>query len=143
MQTFAYSVGILIVLAILWFVFKVLLGVYLPLEVTGRAYLQQLLKQMDLHGLVPPNCVEECAAESAKFSRQMARFSGKSNTARTELVSSIELWADMLRIWIRGSEKLDSPERHIYRDVFTKYRLPRNVGFSPSPTTSPDQTRDR
>jgi hypothetical protein len=108
-----------------WWVSKVALGLGLPLENTAFAYFCQLLKKMGLAEAVPPSCVAECVAESIRFARSSAKMFGKDQQVRTEAVKQLELHADMLGFWIRGTDPFDATYKTHFKEMFERHRVPR------------------
>src|SRR5690606_37251795 len=92
-----------------WWALKVALGLGLPRENTAFAYFMQLLKKLELSQVVPSSCVSECVSESIKLARSSARMLGQGESqVRAEAVKQLELYADMLRFWIRGNDPFDA-----------------------------------
>ena len=125
MQTIAYVVIAILGALVVWWVLKVSLGLLLPLETTARAHFLQLLKRMEISQVVPPSCLNECAAESVRFARMTAKFSGKKNIVRTEMVKHLELQADMLRLWVRSDDPFDAVYKRDFKIMFERHGIPR------------------
>ena len=125
MTTFFYIVTALIVLSLAWFALKLTIGVLMPLEESGYAYLQQLLKRMGINELVTPACLRECVAESTRFATLINRDSGSKAKARLEMAGELNVYADMLCIWIRGNDSFVNPEQQRYKKVFQKHGVRR------------------
>jgi hypothetical protein len=129
MQTFMYVVLGLVGVFVLWHLLKVSLGMFLPLETTGRAYLVQRLKQMGIRHLVPDACLEECFTKSLAFAKVVAGLS-KSRSVRDELINQLDLFASMLGTWIHGTEDFAMPEFEEFKGLFEKHHVPRARGCS-------------
>ena len=129
MQTFIYIVLGLVGVFVLWHLLKVSLGMFLPLETTGRAYLVQQLKQMGIRHLVPDACLEECFTRSFDFANVVAGLS-KSRHVRDELINQLDLLASMLGVWIHGTEDFAKPEFVEFKGLFEKHHVPRERGRS-------------
>ena len=127
MQTILYLILALVVVFAAWWVLKVSLGIFLPLEHTARAYFVRLLGQMDISQVIPASCVDECVAESIRAVRLEAKLLGRDrNYIRAETVKQLEFRADMLRFWIRGGDNFsDSPWKSQYKAMFERHAVPR------------------
>lgn len=125
MQTIAYVVIALLALFVAWWLLKISLGFLLPLETTARAYLLQLLKRMEINQIVPPSCLNECVAESVRFARMFAKFSGKKNNVRAEMVKHLELQAGMLGLWVRSDDAFNEIYKKDYKTLFERHGVPR------------------
>ena len=76
--------------------------------------------------VVPSSCVAECVAESIKFARSSARMLGQGQEqVRAEAVKQLELHADMLGFWIRGSDTFDAAYKSHFKEMFERHRVPR------------------
>jgi len=124
-EAVGYAVLALLGFGAAWWVIKVSTGLLLPLETTARAYLSQLLKKMEISQIVPEPCVAECVAESIRFARTSAKFSGKTDRIRDETVRQLELQASLLHRWIRGSDAFSETYEKAARDLFERHRVPR------------------
>jgi len=120
---------IIVVLALViggWWALKVALGMRLPLENTAFAYFAQLLRKMELSQVVPSSCVAECVAESIKLARSSARMLGQGEQqTRAEAVKQLELHADMLGFWVRGSDPFDAAYKSHFKEMFERHQVPR------------------
>ena len=125
MQTIFYVVGSAVLVAVAWFAFKVYLGLFLPLEKSAYAYLQQTLKKMDIVDHITPSCIRECAEVSANDARRSARLSRNTANMRAEMVSQLNLYADMLHVWIRSNEPFAKPEFEHFKTLFEKHNVQR------------------
>lgn len=125
MQTIAYVVVALLAVFVVWWLLKIGLGFLLPLETTARAYLLQLLKRMEINQVVPPSCLNECVAESVRFAQMSAKFSGKKNNVRAEMVKHLELQAGMLGLWVRSDDAFNEVYKKDYKTLFERHGVPR------------------
>jgi hypothetical protein len=126
---------------VLWQVLKVLLGSFLPLETTGRAYLVQRLKKMGIRHLVPNACLEECFVASFDHAKLVTKFS-KSRHVRDELIGQLDLFASMLGTWVHGTEDFARPEFKEFKGLFEKHGVHRQRVPVSSPNTSFERTRE-
>lgn len=127
MQTTLYLLIATILGIAAWWALKVSAGTLLPIERTARAYFFQLTKKMKLNQQIPESLANECVDESISSARLGAKFrSGDANYVRSETVKKLELYADMLRLWIRTNEPFnDSDYKNQYKMLFERHRVPR------------------
>jgi hypothetical protein len=125
MQIFAYVLLAILGLFVGWWVLKVSLGLFLPVERTARPYLLQLLRKAEINQVVPESCVKECVEESLKMAKGYAMMSGSKNHLRAELVKHLELQADMLRLWVRSQNSFDAVYQKHYKAMFERHGIPR------------------
>ena len=124
-MTILYALGAALAVAIAWFAFKVLLGRIVPLEKSSYAYLQQTLKRMGVAEFVPPACIRECAEQSVKHAKIFSQISGESSNIQERMVEGLDIDADMLRDWVRGSDPFSSSGLEHYKTLFEKYGVQR------------------
>lgn len=125
MDTLLYILLAAVGLYVGWWLLKVYVGVSLPLEITASAYFRQLLKKMEINQIVPEACVVECINECIRAARLTQKFSGPSFNVRTETVSQLELYADMLRFWVRGEEPFVETYQAHFKAMFERHSVPR------------------
>jgi len=59
MSTIWIVVGIIVAAPVLWFVFRMVLGLTVPPEILGRAHFEQRLKQLDIPKEKIPNAMRD------------------------------------------------------------------------------------
>lgn len=127
MEILVYFAFGIFVLVVMWWIVKVSTGMLLPPEKTGRAYLLQLLRRMQVDQVVPTALIDECVAESLKLASFTAKMHGGSNNKlREELVNQVEFYADALRLWIRSSDSFaDASYKSRLKEMFERHGVPR------------------
>ena len=127
MEMLGYLALSIFLLVVVWWTVKVSAGILLPPERTGRAYLLQLLRRMQVDQMVPTALVDECVAESLKLASFTAKMhGGNKNKLREELVNQLEYYADGLRLWIRSSDSFaDASYKSRLKELFEKHGVPR------------------
>jgi hypothetical protein len=104
-------------------VFKTFLGASVPIGTAGRLYLSDHLKKMGIRHLVPDQCIAEIADRSSSVAEMMAKMGGKGQmSAKTEMVSSLDVQAQMIWIWYQGSDDLVKKDKPLV-ETMGKYGI--------------------
>lgn len=130
MTALLWTAALLVGAALVWTLIKVGVGFFTPPEVTGNAYLRQALKK---RGISPNEVPHACVFEFVAFAEKTARFgllTGEKFT--TKFVEGLDLMADIIEAWTRGSESNmfeDAGEsRNPYKDILERHSVRRNAG---------------
>ncbi|MBI5041364.1 MAG: hypothetical protein HZB57_09265 [Gammaproteobacteria bacterium] len=126
MSDAVWIIGALLGIAVVWFLFKAILGFSLPAEKTGNAYLRKGLEKMGIgRDIVSDECLSELvsvALNSAKIEKMTGKHFNNS------FVDGLDAMADTVRLWIHSpSDVMFRPvgeEKSMYRDIFERHKIP-------------------
>ncbi len=127
MSSLVWVIAVVVGLAILWFLFKLLLGFAVPPETSGKAYLRKQLKEIGIgNDLVSDECIEELVRIAIKTANLRKGIMGKNFI--NSFVESLDVTADTIHTWIYTPNdimfKSIAGEEDIYRDIFERYKVP-------------------
>ena len=116
MDAIWWVVILVIVVPIVWFVFKAVVGATVKPEVSGKHFLKQRLQQMDVNAkLIPDAGLEELVQNSLGVAEWMKMSNG--GTLRTHLVDAL----DGAALNIQGIMSGNYQDDGYYCDILKKY----------------------
>ena len=127
MQTIIYLLIAVAIGIAAWWALRVSFGMLLPIEKSAPQYFLQLTNKLEINQVIPATLADECVNESIRSARSSAKLHKRDdNFIRMETVKKLELYADMLRLWIRSAVSFDDSnyKRH-YKELFERHKVPR------------------
>ncbi|MEX0899783.1 MAG: hypothetical protein WD081_03735 [Gammaproteobacteria bacterium] len=123
MEALLWGSGILVMTLLLWKVLKVVVGVGVPLEISGRALLIRELADRGVNARMLPTAMLD---ELVDHATHIAKFRHGDNAVlvKSEAVEIIEYIADMLCVWIESADNEifhDEMGRPPIVEIFARY----------------------
>lgn len=127
MQTIIYLLIAVAIGMAAWWALKVSVGMLLPIEKSAPQYFFQLTKKLRINQIIPAALADECVNESISSAKWNAKLHKRdASFIRMETVKKLELYVDMLRLWIHSADSFDdSSYKQDYKELFERHRVPR------------------